>query len=412
MSAKRAWLVPGRIEVLGKHTDYAGGRSLLAAVHRGFRVTSVARTDAQLVVRDRGRGVTLEGALDPELVVATRGGANYAMTVARRVARTFPDVRRGADITIESDLPNAAGLSSSSAMMIGVFLAIADANDLESKPAAASIFRTKETLAGYLAAIENGEAFAEHAGDRGVGTSGGSQDHTAILCCREGELAQYAFCPVRHEASLPLDEQWLFAIGASGVSASKTGAAHGAYKDATDAVAVILDIWRASTGRSDFVLAHALASTPDAADRMRQALERAAQPRLLARLNQFVEESSVIIPAASDALARGDMPAFGALVDRSQALAESSLGNQVPETIALARLARELGASAASAFGAGFGGSVWALIPRSDVGDFLERWIARYRHAFPEAAARAVFFTTRPGPGASRLRGGDSAAGG
>ena len=46
----------------------------------------------------------------------------------------------------------------------------------------------------------------------------------------------------------------------------------------------------------------------------------------------------------------------------SQAEAETLLGNQVPETIALARAARELGAFAVVRFGAGFGGSVWALV--------------------------------------------------
>ncbi len=51
------------------------------------------------------------------------------------------------------------------------------------------------------------------------------------------------------------------------------------------------------------------------------------------------------------------------MAERSQEAAERWLGNQIPETIALARLARHVGATAASAFGAGFGGSVWALVP-------------------------------------------------
>ncbi len=47
----RLW-VPGRIEVLGKHTDYAGGRSLLAAVERGFCVAAAPRKDAIVHVVD------------------------------------------------------------------------------------------------------------------------------------------------------------------------------------------------------------------------------------------------------------------------------------------------------------------------------------------------------------------------
>jgi galactokinase len=50
------------------------------------------------------------------------------------------------------------------------------------------------------------------------------------------------------------------------------------------------------------------------------------------------------------------------------------LGNQVPATMALARSARELGALAACSFGAGFGGSVWALVDRGIAGDFAARW--------------------------------------
>ena len=45
-SPARAYWVPGRVEVGGKHTDYAGGRSLLAATTRGFAVVSADREDA------------------------------------------------------------------------------------------------------------------------------------------------------------------------------------------------------------------------------------------------------------------------------------------------------------------------------------------------------------------------------
>jgi len=75
----------------------------------------------------------------------------------------------------------------------------------------------------------------------------------------------------------------------------------------------------------------------------------------------------------------------------------------VPETVALAREARQLGARAASAFGAGFGGSVWALVRQPDVPSFLTAWRARYQEQFPDAAAGASFFETRPGPSARRI---------
>jgi galactokinase len=86
---------------------------------------------------------------------------------------------------------------------------------------------------------------------------------------------------------------------------------------------------------------------------------------------------------------------------RSQHLAERLLGNQVPQTIHLAASAYPLGAVAASAFGAGFGGAVWAMVPREAAAEFATRWRQDYLERFPECADRAVFFATEPGPGAS-----------
>src|SRR5262249_26070931 len=118
---------------------------------------------------------------------------------------------------------------------------------------------------------------------------------------------------------------------------------------------------------------------------------------------QFFQESQQIIPAVGDAMISGRLDAIGPLIDRSQQLAEMMLGNQVEQTVFLARSARELGAVAASAFGAGFGGSVWALIPHQQSADFLQRWRTQYVQQFPADAARASFFVTRPGNAATAI---------
>jgi galactokinase len=119
--------------------------------------------------------------------------------------------------------------------------------------------------------------------------------------------------------------------------------------------------------------------------------------------DQFSEESEIVVPAAADAFARRDWSKLGSLMDRSQGAAEKLLGNQVPETIALARMARESGAQAASSFGAGFGGSVWALVSRGSAADFLSSWLRLYRTRFPDAAVHSTFFLTGAGPAALRL---------
>jgi galactokinase len=192
------------------------------------------------------------------------------------------------------------------------------------------------------------------------------------------------------------------------VVAEKTGAALARYNRASATVATILGMWNRATGRADRSLAAAVDSTPDGADRMRQLIRSA--PSLAAdagaltdRFEQFQTESGMIVPAVADALVEEDLSSLGALVDLSQECAERLLGNQVPETVELARAARELGAIAASAFGAGFGGSVWALVPEGRIAAFSADWARRYRRAFPRAAERAEIFVTRAGPPMVRL---------
>src|SRR5690606_17774885 len=101
----------------------------------------------------------------------------------RRVARDFPGSSIGMDAVIASSIPSAAGMSSSSALVIATFLPLAAFNRLEERPEWPAAFDSPATLAGYLGALENGKGFGPFARDFGVGTTGGSQDHLAILCC-------------------------------------------------------------------------------------------------------------------------------------------------------------------------------------------------------------------------------------
>ena len=402
-----AYYVPGRVEVLGKHTDYAGGRSLLCTVERGFCLVARARRDAQVHVinaRSRARCSLL---LDPAPRPAEKDWCNYPDTVVRRLARNFPTARTGADIAFVSDLPAASGMSSSSAFIVAIFLALSDINALAETKGYRHEIGSLEDLAGYLGTIENGESFGSLTGDRGVGTFGGSEDHTAILCSRAGELRQYSFCPIRHERTVTMPDGYVFTLGVSGVIAIKTGAAKVKYNRASLVTRKILELWCSATGRNDPTIAAATNHAANAPDRIREILRTSRDEDFPAQLlcdrfEQFLDESAVIIPSATDALAAGDLDQFGRLVDRSQQGAENLLGNQVPETIALVRSARNLGAAAASAFGAGFGGSVWALVQASQAAEFERRWAAEFHDRFP-AAEHARFFSTRPGPAALRL---------
>jgi len=400
-----AFLVPGRIEVLGKHTDYAGGRSLLACAEQGFALLAAPRQDNRVRLWPVEGNAPCEFAIGPGLSPAAGHWSNYPMTVARRLARNFPGPLRGADIAFVSDLPPAAGMSSSSAMVVATFLALSHANDLPSRQEYRRNLRTPEDLAGYLGCVENGSDFGDLAGGRGVGTFGGSEDHTAILCCRADALSLYSYCPVRHEATVPLPPDAVFAVAASGVVAEKTGQALARYNRVSARARAALEAWNRAAGRSDRRLAAAAVSDPGAPERIRKILLAATGGEfsgadLADRFEQFYAESFEIIPAAIEALRHGDLAGFGAQVERSQGLAERLLDNQIPETRFLARGAREQGAWAASAFGAGFGGAVWALVPRARGEAFLSAWSERYRRAFPSPAERAAFFLTRAAPAA------------
>jgi galactokinase len=117
---------------------------------------------------------------------------------------------------------------------------------------------------------------------------------------------------------------------------------------------------------------------------------------LATRLSHFVAEDGRV-PAAAKAFAAADARMLGCLSRDSQREADEWLGNQTAETRALAASAFDLGAMAASSFGAGYGGSVWALAPGSEARAFGAAWLAEYRRRCPHVSGME-WFTARPGP--------------
>jgi len=368
---QRACFVPGRVELLGKHTDYAGGRSLLTTLNRGFCAIAAPRSDATVRLLDAASGETAEFTVGESCSVPW---ATYAVAVARRFRPA------GADIAFCSDLPAAAGMSSSSAFVVMSYLALTGD----------TLGQGRELLAADLAAAEVG-----------VGTHGGSEDHTAILCCNPGHWSQFRFCPLRAEAEVPAPAELRLVLGVSGVVAAKTGAARAAYNHLSAVAAGIVARWNAATGRRDPHLAAALASDPEARQRLEVLLR--PEPVLTARLHQFLNETENWIPAAVAAVTAADWNALGAVVAASQAAAETALANQTPETTFLAARARALGAVAASSFGAGFGGSVWALVKDSEADAFVSAWRDAYHQQFAQHRAASLFFESAAAPSACVL---------
>ncbi len=403
---RREWIIPGRIEVLGKHVDYAGGRSLLCTVERGIAIVARPHEERTLVVRDarRREALILPFDMSPQ---GSLPWAVYPRTVVRRLVRNFGALVQGCDVALASNLPAAAGVSSSSALTVGLTVVIAALSDLPKHELWPVAIRDRIELAGYVGALENGADFGVLRGERGVGTMGGAQDQTAILCSTPEQLDVFRWAPVRHERSVPWPAEYTFIIGVSGVVAAKTGGARDRYNRVARTAHRIVEAWnqlnrgRARTLHEAFVEAAGGDPSSHVPIPLIDAARAGADHEFLAdalesRLHQFHEEAFHLVPDAASALATHDLDEFGRLVAISQAGAERALGNQIPATTALVTIAKELGAVASSAFGAGFGGSVWAMVRRDDAESFTSRWRDRYVKSRSGHTARTHFFATSP----------------
>jgi galactokinase len=371
---QHAWWVPGRLELFGKHTDYAGGRTLVCAVPRGFVVVARPRGDGELHVVDAKRDERF--VLRPSDTGVHGGWRHYVEVVARRFGRNFPGASLGADLSLESDLPRASGMSSSSALVVGVATALVKVAGLDRHPEWRANVRSAIDAASYFGCVENGMTYGTLAGDAGVGTHGGSEDHAAIVTGVPGMMSAFRFVPMRHLRNVALPRDWQFALSACGVAARKTGAEMEKYNRLAEGARVLLAVWNASQPAADSL--GSLAAAPARAGLLRDLIRRAqvaAWPSdaLERRLDHFIREDARVGDAV-EAFAAADRARVGQLAVESQSDAENLLGNQVPESIALARSALDAGAFASCSFGAGFGGSVWALVDGTNADEFADRW--------------------------------------
>jgi galactokinase len=310
------------------------------------------------------------------------------------------------DLTVGSDLPRAAGLSSSSALVVAAALALVRRAELDTRPEWRSEIRTTYDVAAYLGALERGSDYGSLSGADAVGTLGGSEDHTAILACQPRVLSACRFIPMQPLGDARMPEAWEFVIASSGVVADKAGTARDRFNEASRAAAALVALWNTHARRPARTLVDIVAQVGAVAEL--EALIRRGGPvgfapaALIRRLAHFVAEDGRILDALA-AFGDTDAPALQALARASQADAETLLQNQTEETSALARLAREYGAIGACSFGAGFGGSVWAVAPLPEIDEFAERWMAAYREQYP--GLTSTWFAARPGPAAFQWSG-------
>lgn len=380
--------IAGRIEFLGKHTDYCGGQSIVCAIDKGFKVDFQPNQDNLIEIEKADSGEVISFPFNKNLAVEKNHWKKYPQTVAKRIARNFQSkTLRGVKIKFSSNLPPAAGLSSSSALIIAAFFALAKTNDLENFAEYQENIGSKFELAEYLGCVENGRNYKNLTGDKGVGTFGGSEDHAAILCGRKNFLSRFSFSPVELKKEIAFPKDWCFVIASSGVAAEKTGAAKEKYNRCSLLAKEIAGIFGEDSSLAVIIEKYGFAAVRS----------RFGNQDLIDRLTQFYVENFEIIPQVSSLLEKGEIERIGELIDLSHQNADKFLRNQIPETNVLQASAREVGAAASSAFGAGFGGSVYALVKKIEAEKFLSEWKKEYLKKFPLLAEIAEFFITEPG---------------
>jgi galactokinase len=372
---------PGRVNLIGEHVDYHDLPVLPMALELGVEVVFTPRDDGTVRLRNR------EPAFEALEIPVTRdpprgpegGWGNYARAAVGAVADLdVPGAFGGLDGEVVSDLPRAAGLSSSSALVVAVALALASTHrDPDWSPPEPTRWAT---------------LLAE--GERYVGTAGGGMDQAASLGGRRGEVLRIAFDPVRW-STRRLPEGWAIVVAHSGVHAEKSGAARRAYnalrargERARDHLADRLDTSR------DYRALRAAATADELIRMAREGLDAGT-----AAVVRHVLGETQRVEAAWQALPQADLDAFGSAMNASHESLARHCGVSHPRLDALVGRAREAGAAGARLTGAGFGGCIVALTTERHASGLMETLVEANRAA-GFGPAEAPVFRARPGEGA------------
>jgi galactokinase len=294
---------PGRVNLIGEHTDYNDGLCLPFAIERGVTVTAKLR-DGDAI---EAPGVSGDDPYVPGTVAELRA-----------IGIDPP----GSTLEIASDLPQGSGLSSSAALCVGLSLVLCAAADVDPpRPA---------ELARLCSRVES-----EHAG-----ADTGLLDQLASLLGERGhavriDMRALDWTPV----ALELEDHEL-AVLDSGASRTLAESGYNERREETRRAAELLGIGS-----------------------LRDATDGVGLPEPLGRRVRHVITENQRVDAAVAALEARDPEALGELLDLSHASLRDDYEVSVPEVERAVDACREAGALGARIMGGGFGGSVLALFP-------------------------------------------------
>jgi galactokinase len=361
------WHAPGRVNLIGEHTDYNEGFVLPFALAQGVRAAASRRDDGLLELRSRqvpkaqaSVGVSQLAPGTPSGWAAYPAGAAWALRQAG-----YPVA--GASIAIDADLERGAALSSSAALECATALALTELYGLSvPRPELAALARRGE--------------------NDFVGVPSGIMDESASLLCRAGH-ALLLDCRSGETSDVPLD------LAASGMVllVIDTGVRH-----------ALADGRYAARRRSceDAARALGVSSLRDVTGDP-GAVERLADPVLRRRARHVVTENARVLEVVA-LLRAGETGGCGPLLTASHRSLRDDFEVSWPEADVAVGAATTGGALGARMTGGGFGGSVIALTETSRAVDVRAGVAAAYDR---RGWAAPRFLEALPSPGALRLVG-------
>jgi galactokinase len=371
---------PGRANLIGEHIDYNGLPVLPMAIDRNIILMARPRPDRTVQVHniDPRFGSTAFDLSDAITPVAQGDWGNYLRAAAQAVCQDHSNVR-GLDAVVGSDLPAAAGLSSSSALVVASALALLHANDLPID---------RRALMGRLAQAE-----------RYVGLRGGGMDQAICLGGRAGCATHIRFDPLTLE-TVPMPPEWRFVVASSLVSARKSAEARAVYNRRTEECRQAVKEVAGHIGIPADTGYPALLARFDTEELL--AISDELLDHQLARRFRHVITEAQRVDRAVSALTGKSLTTFGHLMAASHVSLRDDYDVSCPELDRLVDLAMDGGAVGARLTGAGLGGCIIALGTVETVPGMLARFDRDfYRERVGVAALDAVRFVAVPGNGAT-----------
>jgi galactokinase len=334
---------PGRVELLGNHTDYNEGVVLAAAINHAVTVRGAATDAARIVLTSTFAPQPVDVSLrDFAPLDGAASWANYALGVVSCL-RQDGYLLHGFRMSVDSDVPAGAGLSSSAALEVATACLLQKLFALDIDAMA---------LAKLCRRAENDF----------VGVQCGLLDQATSVFGKHGQ-AVYLDCRSEAVENIPLPPGTSLLVYHCGVEHRLTGGEYNERREQCLAAARALGV-RALRDVDSEQLAAARAKL---------------DPVVYRRALHIVGEDERVF-AGIDCLRRGDGAAFGSLMFASHESSRLNFENSTPELDTLVALAREIpGVLGSRLTGGGFGGATISLVERAAAPAVAERLAAEYQ---------------------------------